>query len=193
VRACVAAAVALVCSAFAPAVARADMASSAQATGDVTCASRSDAALAHPAVRLARIVGDPTTTPSDWRRADANTLDRIAHDPDIYSEVADVWRVDGRIAIVNIESRSLDYREDASYCFRADGSLARIESTSSGTINIDDEARYFDGAGNVVATSSKLRLLYPAPNATVSPDLRAAKPAVYLHVDTLPFFSLIGR
>ncbi len=173
--------------------AHADSASRARASGDRACASRSDAALAHPAVRVTRIVGDPTTTPSDWRRADAVSLDRIAHDPDIYSEVADVWRIDGRIAIVNIASRSLDYRENASYCFRQNGSLARIESTSSGTINIDDEARYFDDAGKVVATSSKLRLLYPTPNATVSPDLKAAKPAVYLRVETLPFFALLGR
>ena len=132
------------------------------------------------------------TTPSDWRPADAAMLDEIARDPNIYSEVAQVWSVDGRVAIVNIESRSLEYREDASYCFRENGTLARLASTSSGMTNIDDEARYFDPSGRVVATSSKLALLYPTPGATVSPDLKASKPDVFLRVETLPFFGLLA-
>lgn len=139
-----------------------------------------------------RVIGDPTTTPSDWHRADPASVDRAQHDPDVYSEVADVWRVDGRIAIVGIESRSLEYREETSYCYREDGSLARILSTSSGTTNVDDEARYYDDAGRVVATASKLGLLYPVPGATVSPDLKAAKPDVFLRVEALPFFATIA-
>jgi hypothetical protein len=159
---------------------------------DRACAVRSDRALLRPAVRVARIVGDPTTTSAQWHRADAAILDRIAHDPDIYSEVADVWSVDGRVAIVNIESRSLDYREDASYCFRANGSLARVLSTSSGTLNIDDETRYFDDAGTIVGTSSKLGLLYPQPGATVSPDVKPAMPNIFRSATELPFYALLG-
>ena len=158
---------------------------------DALCAARSDRALKRAAVRVARIVGDPMTTSSTWRVFDAVLGDRIAHDPDIYSEVADVWTDGGSIAIVNVESRSIDFREDASYCFRSTGTLARIATTSSGTFNIDDETRYFDATGGLVGTSSQLALLHPVPGATVSPDVKPSKPTVFRTAQSLPFFALL--
>jgi len=76
--------------------------------------------------------------------------------------------------------------------FRASGTLARDRDTSSGTVNRDDEARYLDEAGRIVATSSRLSPLAPQPGASVSPDVRPAVPDLYRTVRALPFWSLIG-
>ncbi len=160
-------------------------------TIDAFCERRSQRARASVSQRLVRLVGDSANTAPGWNPATPGALERVAHDPDIYSEVAEVYRVDAHVAIVAIAARSLELREDTSYCFRADGSLARVRSTSSGANNVDDEARYFDAGGNSVGSSSRLGLLYPQPGASVSPDLKPAKPDVYLRVDALPFFALL--
>ena len=90
-------------------------------------------------------------------------------------------------------TRSLDYHADAESCFRDSGTLARERDSSSGTVNADDEARYLDERGRIVAQSSKLSPLAPQPGASVSPDLRAAVPQLYRFVRELPFWALIGR
>jgi hypothetical protein len=126
-----------------------------------------------------------------WRIANASLLARIARDPDLYSDVARVYSLAGTVAIVKIATRSLDYHADAESCYRDSGTLARERDSSSGTVNADDEARYLDERGRIVAQSSKLSRLAPQPGASVSPDVRAAVPQLYRFVRELPFWALI--
>jgi hypothetical protein len=144
-----------------------------------------------PAV-LARVYGAGGVDGA-WRVASAPLLARIARDPDLYSDVARVYSLAGTVAIVRTATRSLDYHADAESCFRDSGTLARERDSSSGTVNADDEARYLDERGRIVAQSSKLSPLAPQPGASVSPDLRAAVPQLYRFVRELPFWALIGR
>ncbi len=160
---------------------------------DKVCAARSDRALETTPQRFARVFGDPTTTSNAWRLTDDAVMERIAHDPNIYSEVATVWLVDGAVAVVNVESRSLEFREDASYCFRTDGSLARVTATSSGTRNIDDETRYFNVDGNLVAHASRLGLLHSGGGDKISQDVKPAKPTIFARARELPFYALLAR
>ncbi len=157
---------------------------------DALCAARDERARASDPVVVARVYGGRDTT-GRWRLADAALLARVARDPDLYSDVARVYRVDGSVAIARIRTRSLDYYADAEYCYRASGTLARERDTSSGTVNRDDEARYLDEAGRVVAQSSKLSPLSPTPGASVSPDVRASIPDLYRTVRALPFFEVV--
>ncbi len=126
-----------------------------------------------------------------WLVADRAILQRIRVDPNIYSEVAKAWYVDDRIGIVDIATRSLEFRADASYCYRAGGSLARVMETSSGGNTIDDETRYLDATGHVVGRESHFSNIYPRPGQTMSPDLRPSTPSLYLTVRQLPFYELI--
>ncbi len=141
---------------------------------------------------IARIYGAGETD-GTWHVASAPLLARIARDPDIYSDVARVYSLAGTVAIVKTATRSLDYHADAESCYRDSGALARERDSSSGTVNSDDEARYLDDRGHIVAQSSKLSPIAPQPGASVSPDLRAAVPQLYRYVRELPFWSLIGR
>lgn len=156
---------------------------------DVACADDADRALKTEPAVFVRIYGSHTG--NQWAVADATTLHRVAVDPDIYSEVAHAWWVEGRVAVVDIASRSLEFRADASYCFRRSGTLARVIETSSGGNTIDDETRYLDELGNVVQRRSHFSNIYPRPGSTLSPDLRPATPALYLTVSSLPFYELI--
>ncbi len=157
---------------------------------DSLCALRADLAHAGGPALFARIYDGRES--GTWRQATAGVLARIARDPDIYSEVATVRFVAGNVAIVDVATRSVDYAADAAYCFRASGSLARVNETSSGTANSDDEARYLDESGRIVARSSKLASLAPQPGATVSPDVKPALPELYRTVRALPFFALLA-
>ena len=116
-----------------------------------------------------------------------------ARDPDLCNDVARVYSLGGTVAIVKTATRSLDYHADAESCFRDSGTLARERDSSSGTVNADDEERYLDERGRIVAQSSKLSPLAPQPGASVSPDVRAAVPQLYRLVRELPFWALIGR
>jgi hypothetical protein len=160
------------------------------AATDAGCARAADRALQGQPRTVARIYDGAGS--ADWHFADAATLERIARDPDIYSEVAKVWPLDGRIAIVSIASRSLEYRADATYCFRESGTLARVMETSSGANTIDDETRYLDEDGRVVERRSHFSNIYPQPGATMSPDLKPSTPNLYLTVRQLPFYALLG-
>ena len=157
---------------------------------DAVCARAADRALQSEPRTVTRVYDGAGST--GWHFADAATLERIAHDPDIYSEVAKVWPLDGRIAIVSIASRSLEFRADATYCFRESGTLARVMETSSGANTIDDETRYFDESGRIVERRSHFSNIYPAPGATLSPDLKPSTPSLYLTVRQLPFYALLG-
>lgn len=158
---------------------------------DALCAARDDRTRGSDPIVVARVYG-ARETDGRWRLADAALLARVARDPDLYSDVARVSRADGSVAFARIRTRSLDYHADAEYCFRASGTLARERDTSSGTANRDDETRYLDDAGRIVAQTSKLSPLSPSPGASVSPDLRAAIPDLYKTVRALPFFDLIA-
>jgi hypothetical protein len=156
---------------------------------DAMCAVRDARSRANDPDVFARIY-EASATSASWRVADDATLRRIARDPNIYSEVARVWSLARAVAIVRIEVRSLDYRADARYCFRPSGTLARVDETSSGMANSDDEQRYLDESGEVVARTSRLALIAPNTTATVSPDLKPATPDLYPTVRTLPFYAL---
>ena len=158
---------------------------------DVLCASRGERTRGTEPVVVARIYASDDTS-GRWRVPNAAMLARIARDPDLYRDVARVFRANGTVAVARIRTRSLDYHADAEYCYRPSGTLARERDTSSGTVNRDDEARYLDEAGRIVATSSRLSPLAPQPGASLSPDVRPAVPELDRTVRALPFWSLIG-
>jgi hypothetical protein len=176
------AAVAVCCAGAAP------QAGPAKST-DAACARTADKALRGEPQTFARIFSGDAW--NGWLVADRAMLQRIKVDPNIYSEVAKAWYVDDRIGIVDIATRSLEFRADASYCYRAGGSLARVMETSSGGNTIDDETRYLDATGRVVERQSRFSNIYPRPGQTMSPDLRPSTPSLYLTVRELPFYELI--
>ncbi len=156
---------------------------------DLACAHTADRALRNEPQTFARIYG--TDSWNGWLVADKAILQRIRIDPNIYSEVAKAWYAGDRIVIVDIATRSLEFRADASYCYRTGGTLARVTETSSGGNTIDDETRYLDEAGKVVDRQSHFSNIYPRPNETMSPDLRPSTPSLYRTVRQLPFYELI--
>ncbi len=155
----------------------------------MACARTADRALRSEPQTFARIYGSDAW--HGWLVADKAILERIKIDPNIYSEVAKAWYVGDRIVIVDIATRSLEFRSDASYCYRTGGTLARVMETSSGGNTIDDETRYLDEAGNVVDHESHFSNIYPRPNETMSPDLRPSTPSLYLTIRQLPFYELV--
>ena len=164
----------------------------ARKTIDAYCDHRASVARDMTPAVLARVYGAGEIDGA-WRVANAPLLRRIARDPNLYSDVARVYSIAGTVAIVTTKTRSLDYHLDAEACYRDSGTLAREHESSSGTVNSDEEARYLDDRGRIVAQSSKLSPLAPQPGASVSPDVRAAVPQLYRFVRELPFWSLIGR
>ncbi|GAC1300673.1 MAG: hypothetical protein NVSMB19_07600 [Vulcanimicrobiaceae bacterium] len=166
-------------------------ASAARTHIDAMCARRDARARASEPSRFARIFA-PASPQVRWHVADARTLARIARDPDIYSELATVWRDGATVATVSIAVRSLDYRAQTTYCFRVSGALARVDETSSGTTNSDRERRYLDERGAIVGRDSILAPLFPQPNVTLSPDVSPARPDLYRTVRALPFFALLA-
>jgi hypothetical protein len=128
-----------------------------------------------------------------WRLADDASLSRIAHDPNIYSEVARVRYLDGRVAVVEIVSSSLDFGARSEYCYRPAGTLARASETSAGTMNADRELRYLDDAGNDVGSISHVELVTPRPGASPSADVKPATLVLFRTIRALPFYYLIGE
>ena len=168
------------------------VAKNARNTIDAYCDRRASLARGTAPAVLARVYGAGESDGA-WRMAKPALLARIARDPNLYSDVARVYSIAGTVAIVTTKTRSLDYHLDAEACYRDSGTLAREHDVSSGTVNADDEARYLDESGRIVAQSSKLSPIAPQPGASVSPDLRAAVPELYRFVRELPFWALIGR
>jgi hypothetical protein len=157
---------------------------------DKDCARTVDRALQTTPQAFVRIYGGRDM--GQWHVYGAALRRRVATDPDIYSEVAQAWREAGHVTLVNVEARSLDFRSDASYCFRPSGTLARVIESSSGAEVRDDEMRYLDERGNVRAHHSQFSSLFPNPGQTLSPDLRPATPTLYLTVRALPFYSFLS-
>ena len=152
---------------------------------DSACAGDVDQAL-HGAPRsFARVFG--SFADGRWHPLVAATTQRIARDPNIYSEVAQAWQVDDSVVLVQISARSLELRAESSYCFRRSGTLARVVESSTGTEVRDDEARYFDEGGTRVARHSAFYALTPGALPTISPDFKPSTPTLYLSVHDLPF------
>jgi uncharacterized cupin superfamily protein len=145
---------------------------------------------APPAATFTRIF-DGRPGEGAWQTADAATLERIARDPNIYSETGTVRYANGRIAFVTIVSSSLDFGERTDYCYRETGTLARALERSAGTMNADAEARWLDADGHEIYRTSAFSLVSPRPGASPSPDLRPAKVDLYRTVSDLPFYALL--
>jgi hypothetical protein len=156
---------------------------------DTLCANSTDRVLKEEPLVFARMYGRDER--GLWREATAAIVHRIAVDPDIYSEVARVWRLDARVVLVNIEARSLELQSNSTYCFRQSGTLARVMESTAGAQVRDDESRYFDERGHVVATRSKFYSIYPNGGRPLSPDLRPSTPSLYLTVERLPFYAML--
>ncbi len=152
---------------------------------DRACASDIDVALRGEPQMFVRIYG--AQADGNWRPYEGSAEHRIAHDPDIYSEVARVWREGDSVVLLAVSARSIDIRAEASYCFRREGSLARVMESSSGVEVVDDEQRYFDEHGGLVARSSKFYPLSSHAPATISADFKPSTPLLYMNVRDLPF------
>jgi hypothetical protein len=157
---------------------------------DAMCAT-SPADLAHPISTFVAIF-DGRAGDGAWQRADPASLNRIAHDPNIYSETAHVWPQATGVVVVDIVADSLDFGSRTTYCFRASGTLARATETSAGTTNADRETRYLDEHGIIVARSSHISLLTPHGAASPSPDVKPAKIELYPAMSALPFAHLLA-
>lgn len=156
---------------------------------DRECAASVDAVIGGDPTGYGRIFsGDDN---GSWRVADDAMLHRIAIDPNIYSEVAKVWTLGGRVVLVNVEQRSLDISAYSTYCFRPGGTLARVNESTSGLRVRDDESRYFDLRGKLVGSQSHFYNIYANLGNAVSPDLRPSTPSLYLTVEALPFYHLM--
>lgn len=117
------------------------------------------------------------------REPDLNAAVRAEH----VFEIAQVWRrEDGATAVsMRLTSRSGDWFHFVEYCFRADGTLARLNSTLN-TFNAVDEDpekdvggasrrrdRYFDASGKQIKVRKRvldLQTKRPAPTLQVMDD-----------------------
>jgi hypothetical protein len=163
--------------------------SAAAAAIDRECADSIDRVIGGEPVAFGRIFA--TDDAGAWRVADATMLHRIGVDPNIYSEVAKVWSLDGHVVLVNLEERSLDIQGYSTYCFRLNGTLARVSESTSGMRVRDDETRYFDAAGSLVGTQSHFYNIYSNLGNAISDDLRPSTPSLYMSVELLPFYPLM--
>lgn len=173
----------------APAARAADAKPAAAAAIDRECADSIDRVIGGEPLAFGRIFASDDG--GAWRVADAGMLHRIVVDPNIYSEVAKTWSLDGHVVLVNVEERSLDIQAYSTYCFRSSGALARVSESTSGMRVRDDETRYFNAAGSVVASASHFYNIYPNLGNAISADLHPSTPSLYMSVEMLPFYSLM--
>ena len=134
------------------------------------------------------------------READLNAAVKEEH----VFDVAQVWsREDGATAIwMRLTSGSGDWFHFVEYCFRSDGTLARVNSTLN-TFNAVDKdpekdvngasrrrERYFDGTGTQIKVSRRvldLETKRPAPTLQIMDD----DEPIYKKVSALPFYRLL--
>jgi hypothetical protein len=104
---------------------------------------------------------------------------------------ASIWKApDGtRIAQVYFQSDSGDWSQDVEYCFRADGTLARlVGALSNYAADVEGERTiHFDARGAVVATTGKARSVETRKPLPTLDGLET--PPVYPMVASLPFLS----
>jgi hypothetical protein len=156
---------------------------------DRECADSVDRVLGGEPLAFGRIFANDDA--GAWRVADAGMLHRIVVDPNIYSEVAKTWSLDGHVVLVNVEERSLDIEAHSTYCFRLSGTLARVSESTSGMRVRDDETRYFDLGGSLVGSQSHFYNIYSNLGNAISADLRPSTPSLYMSVEMLPFYALM--
>jgi hypothetical protein len=119
-------------------------------------------------------------------------------------DVAQVWsREDGATAVsMRLSSGSGDWFHFVEYCFRTDGTLARVNSTLN-TFNAVDKdpekdvkgarrerERYFDASGTQIKVSRRvldLQTKRPAPTLQIMDD----EEPIYKRATALPFFRLL--
>jgi hypothetical protein len=108
---------------------------------------------------------------------------------------AHVWTSNGKIAWVDIADTDAagDGGQDAAYCYRPNGMLARIDArVASATFDVlDTETRYFDERGVAVARKSHLKDLQPKPRAKIPPEVKPWNPPVYSTLHALPFYQSV--
>jgi hypothetical protein len=125
-----------------------------------------------------------------WRelktRDELKTFAQTANAPNTQ---ASMWRApDGTtIAEVYFQSDTGDWSDDVQYCFRADGTLARLEATLS-NYAADVEGRritHFDGAGAILHTSGAASSLETHKRVATMDGL--SDPPIYPTFASLPF------
>jgi len=108
---------------------------------------------------------------------------------------AHVWTSNGKIAWVDIADTNAagDGGDDATYCYRPGGTLARIDGrVASATFDVlDTETRYFDERGVAIARKSHFKDLQPKPRAKLPPDVKPWNPPVYPTLHALPFYESV--
>ncbi len=121
-------------------------------------------------------------------------------------DIAQVWsREDGAIAVsMRLSSGSGDWFHFVEYCFRADGTLARLNSTLNTFNAVDKDPekdvsgasrrrdRYFDASGKQIKVKKRvldLQTKRPAPSLQVMDD----EEPIYKTAAALPFSALMKK
>jgi hypothetical protein len=123
-------------------------------------------------------------------------------------EIAQVWpREDGATAVsMRFCSRSGDWCHFVEYCFRADGTLARLNSTLNTFNAVDKDPekdgngasrqrdRYFDASGKQIKVRKRvldLKTKRPSPTLQVMDEEPIHKERIYKTAAALPFSALL--
>jgi len=140
----------------------------------------------------------PRTKVPSWREfADENALDETlkAEQPPTVV-LARVFLRAGSVAAVYASAAGEDGVVWTDHYFRADGSLAKLETrwrTLGGELQMTRE-RFFDPAGQVLWSWVEfVDLAAGSPVPRLRPGLSEPKTDVYLRVDRLPYHSLLKR
>ncbi|MEP6652089.1 MAG: hypothetical protein ABJA82_01955 [Myxococcales bacterium] len=119
-------------------------------------------------------------------------------------EVAQVWsREDGAMAVsMRFSSGSGDWFHFVEYCFRTDGSLARVNSTLNTFNAVDKDSekdvngasrereRYFDPSGKQIKVNRRV-LDLQTKKPTSSLQIMDDQEPIYRNATALPFFHLL--
>lgn len=154
-------------------------------------------ASAHP--KAARLFVDTNDDPREqapqWREFSAAK----AVTGDHYSS-ANVWARGGKtiLADMTFDAASGDWSRSASYFFRPDGTLAKLDTTLS-TFHSEDghplrvrEVRFYDAAGRVLSTSTTYRDAKTS-KLKKSASYHKNEPPLYSRVSRLPFYALLQK
>src|ERR1044072_7050633 len=140
-----------------------------------------------------------TSTRSKWRQFDSvNALDKFREKSETY-EIAYCWKLAGRITEVSttLFSGSGDWVNYVYHYFRADGSLAKVESdfrTFYGNLIVEQEM-YYNTAGKQLKKATRYRDLKTKKFKKVDPKsdpISLSKFDIYKTVKKLPFAHLLA-
>ncbi len=141
-----------------------------------------------------------TSTRSKWRQFDSEkALDKFREKSETY-EIAYCWKQSGRITEVSttLFSGSGDWVNYVYHYFRADGSLAKVESdfrTFYGDLIVEQEM-YFSAAGKQLKKATRYRDLKTKKFKKVDPKsdpISLSKFDIYKTVKKLPFAPLLAQ